>query len=102
MASGGLYFYYLPNMFGIVQYSLQGSTPTLTNFINHPLYFLTAFRSDVMSQLNSRERGGASDWKNPEPYYTAFKNSQLWSPGIDDGTTNNGAIGFSFDHPCKD
>ena len=46
---------------------LQGSTP-LTNFANYPHCFGTAFTSDVMSQLNSRERGAASDSKNPDPY----------------------------------
>ena len=32
--------------------------------------FGTAFTSDVTSQPNSMERGGASDSKNPDPYYS--------------------------------
>ena len=43
--------------------SLQGSTHTLTNLINYPLCFLTAFCPEVTSQLFSWERGGASDVK---------------------------------------
>ena len=39
----------------------QGSNPPLTNFFTYPHCFVTAFTSDVTSQLNSRERGGASD-----------------------------------------
>ena len=35
--------------------------PPLTNLITYPLCFLTANSSDVTSQLNSSERGGASD-----------------------------------------
>ena len=31
--------------------------------------FDTAFTSDVTAQLNSRERGGAPDTKNPDLYY---------------------------------
>ena len=50
--------------------SVQGSTPPLTNLITHPLCFLTASCSDVTSQLFSWERGGASDVKNPDPYYS--------------------------------
>ena len=38
-------------------------TPTLANFVNYPLCFLTAFSSGVTSQLFSRKRGGASDSK---------------------------------------
>ena len=41
--------------------SLQGSTPSITNFIIYPLCFVTAFCSDVTSQLFSMEKGGASD-----------------------------------------
>ena len=33
----------------------------------------TAFTSDVTSQLNRRERGGASDSKKPDPYYLVDK-----------------------------
>ena len=44
--------------------------PPLTNLITHPLCFLTAFCSDVTSQLFSWERGGALDVKNPDPYYS--------------------------------
>ena len=36
-----------------------------------PICFGTAFTSDFMSQLDSRERGGALDTKNPDPYYCA-------------------------------
>ena len=36
--------------------SLQGSTPSLANLITHPLCFLTAFCSDIKSQLFSWER----------------------------------------------
>ena len=36
--------------------------------------FGAAFTSDVTSQLNTRERGGASDSKNPDPYYGQFDN----------------------------
>ena len=46
--------------------------PPLTNFVNYPLCFLTAFCSDVTSQLFSWERGGASDIKNPDPYYSLW------------------------------
>ena len=42
--------------------------PPLTNFVNYPLCFLTAFCSDVISRLFSKERGGASDSKNPDLY----------------------------------
>ena len=41
--------------------SLQDSTLPLTNFFTYPLCFLTAYSSDVKSQLFSRESGGASD-----------------------------------------
>ena len=43
--------------------------PPLTNSLNYPHCFGTAYASDVTSQPNSRERGGASDSKNPDPYY---------------------------------
>ena len=33
-------------------------------------FFGTAFTSDVTSQPNRRERGGASDSKNPDPHYS--------------------------------
>ena len=46
--------------------------PPLTNFITYPLCFLTAYSFDVASQLFSRERGGASDSKNPDLYYSYF------------------------------
>ena len=40
-------------------------TPSLTNFVIHPLYFLTAYKScDVLPVL-----AGTSDSKNPDPYY---------------------------------
>ena len=41
----------------------------LNNFVSYPLCFLTAFCSDVTSQLFCRERGGASDSKNPDLHY---------------------------------
>ena len=44
---------------------LQGSTPLSLS----SMFVAAAFTSDVKSQLNSRERGGASDSKNPNPYY---------------------------------
>ena len=47
----------------------------LTNFVTYTLCFLTAFPSDVMSQLFGRERGGASDSKNPDLYYCGYKHS---------------------------
>ena len=47
----------------------QGSTPPFTNFITCPHCFGTAFTSDVTPQSNSWEKGGASDSKNPDPYY---------------------------------
>ena len=40
--------------------------------MSHPLCFLTAFSSDATSQLFSWERGGASDVKNPDPYYSTI------------------------------
>ena len=39
------------------------------HFLQHAC-FGTASTSDVTSQLNSRERGGALDTKNPDPYYS--------------------------------
>ena len=51
--------------------SLQGSTP-LANFVTYPHCFGTAFTSDITSKPNSREKGGASDSKNPDPYYYTF------------------------------
>ena len=53
--------------------SLQVSTLPLFNFVTYPLCFLTAFSSDVMSQLFSRERWGASDPKNPALYYSPLQ-----------------------------
>ena len=50
---------------------LQGS------FVTYPHCFGTAFTSNVTSQLNSREREGASDSKNPDPYYCL-----IWSYGF--------------------
>ena len=44
---------------------------TLVTFcITFPLCFGTASTSNVTAKLNSRERGGASDTKNPDPYYS--------------------------------
>ena len=31
--------------------------------------YYSVYTSDIMSQPNSRERGGAWDSKNPDPYY---------------------------------
>ena len=44
---------------------------------NHSICFGTAFTSDVMSQLNSREREGAADTKNPDPYYSGSSSDNL-------------------------
>ena len=43
---------------------------TFTDLVIYTLCFLPAYSSDVTSQLFSRERVGASDWKNPDLYYT--------------------------------
>ena len=40
-----------------------------SNFVIYPLWFLTAFCCDVMAKIFSRERGGASDQKNPDLNY---------------------------------
>ena len=56
-------------IWSIIITSLQGSTLPLTNFITHPLCFLTAFCCDATSQLFSWKGGGALDVKNPDPYY---------------------------------
>ena len=48
----------------------QGSTLSLPCFIIYPQCFCTAFTFDVTAQLNSREKGGAPDKKNPDPYYS--------------------------------
>ena len=50
--------------------SRQHTPAPLSNLITHPLCSLTAFYSDVTSQLFSWEMGGASDVKNPDPYYS--------------------------------
>ena len=52
---------------------LQGSTPPLTNSVTSPHCFGTAFTSDVTSQLNSREREGALDSKNPYYWSSCFR-----------------------------
>ena len=45
---------------------IQFSDPQCT-LNDHPLCFLTAFCSEVTSQLLSRKGGGAPDLKNPDP-----------------------------------
>ena len=52
--------------------SLQGNTLPLTNYVTSPHCFDSAFTSDVTSQLIKRERGGALDSKDPDPYYLSL------------------------------
>ena len=52
--------------------SLQGNTLPLTNYVTSPHCFDSAYTSDVTSQLIKRERGGALDSKDPDPYYLSL------------------------------
>ena len=54
----------------------QGSTPLLTNLFTYPLCFTVYTFCDVTSQLFSLKGGGASEPKNPDPYYSSFTKTQ--------------------------
>ena len=61
----------------LYRYSHQASTPPLTNFFTDPLYFLTAYK--MMSRPSVL--AGASDSKNPDPYYLPVtQNSDVLCP----------------------
>ena len=47
--------------------------PPLNNFVIYPLCFTAYTYCDVMSQLSSLKGRGASDPKNPDPYYFIVK-----------------------------
>ena len=95
MKHGWWYMHVLDVLSSVCRGQVQGQESSLHHDIL--CFFGTAFPSDVTSQLLSRERGGASDTKNPDPYYSHLLHKQTKYVHLPRYVQGQGQCNFAFE-----